>query len=226
MSHLISFEGIEGCGKTTQIKLAAKFLKKRRLPVLTTEEPGGSPLGKRIRKLLLKRCSFDICDEAETLLFLAARAQHIHEVIRPALIRGDWILCDRFSDATMVYQGFVRGIDATWIRKLDEFATSSLKPHMTFLFDLPAETGIRRALQRMSGIPENAREDRFEQEGLIFHERIREGYLSLARQEPDRFRVIDAGGDVASISREVYRHLDAFLSANGGRAPLRRSAGH
>ncbi|WP_367361144.1 dTMP kinase [Syntrophus buswellii] len=216
MSYFISFEGIEGCGKTTQIKLAARFLRKWRLPVMTTEEPGGSPLGKRIRKLLLKRGPFDICDEAETLLFLAARAQHIREVIRPALVRGNWILCDRFSDATMVYQGLVRGIDATWIRTLDEFATSSLKPHLTFLFDLPAETGIRRALQRMSGVPEKAREDRFEQEGLIFHEKIRKGYLSLARQEPDRFRVIDATGDVASISLEVCRHLKAFLSADGG----------
>ncbi len=216
MSYFISFEGIEGCGKTTQIKLAARFLRKWRLPVMTTEEPGGSPLGKRIRKLLVKRGPFDICDEAETLLFLAARAQHIREVIRPALVRGNWILCDRFSDATMVYQGLVRGIDATWIRTLDEFATSSLKPHLTFLFDLPAETGIRRALQRMSGVPEKAREDRFEQEGLILHEKIRKGYLSLARQEPDRFRVIDATGDVASISLEVCRHLKAFLSADGG----------
>lgn len=207
---------MKGAGKTTQIKLAARFLRKWRLPVMTTEEPGGSPLGKRIRKLLLKRGPFDICDEAETLLFLAARAQHIREVIRPALVRGNWILCDRFSDATMVYQGLVRGIDATWIRTLDEFATSSLKPHLTFLFDLPAETGIRRALQRMSGVPEKAREDRFEQEGLIFHEKIRKGYLSLARQEPDRFRVIDATGDVASISLEVCRHLKAFLSADGG----------
>jgi dTMP kinase len=193
-----------------------KILEKVASPVMTTEEPGGSPLGKRIRKLLLKRGPFDICDEAETLLFLAARAQHIREVIRPALVRGNWILCDRFSDATMVYQGLVRGIDATWIRTLDEFATSSLKPHLTFLFDLPAETGIRRALQRMSGVPEKAREDRFEQEGLIFHEKIRTAYLSLASQPPDRFRVIDATGDVASISLEVCRHLKAFLSADGG----------
>jgi len=165
MSHLISFEGIEGCGKTTQLKLAAKFLRKSHIPVLTTEEPGGTPLGQKIRKLLLNRGSFDICAEAEMLLFVAARAQHCREVLRPALARGQWILCDRFSDATVVYQGFVRGIDDTWIRKLDTFATSSLKPRLTLLFDLPAETGLRRAMQRMTGIPENSREDRFEQEG-------------------------------------------------------------
>jgi dTMP kinase len=212
MSHLISFEGIEGCGKTTQMELAAQFLRKLSLPVLTTEEPGGTPLGKRIRKLLLNRGSFDICAEAETLLFLAARAQHIREVLRPALERGEWILCDRFSDATMVYQGFARGIERTWIRKLDDFATSSLKPSLTFLFDLPAETGLRRALQRMNGIPENSREDRFEQEGLNFHKKIREGYLSLARQEPERFRILNAVGDIASISREVCHHLNLFLS--------------
>jgi len=212
MSHLISFEGIEGCGKTTQLELAAQFLRSLNIPVLTTEEPGGTPLGKRIRNLLLNRGSFDICAEAEILLFLAARAQHVREVLRPALERGEWVLCDRFSDATMVYQGFVRGIEKTWIRKLDDFTTSSLKPALTFLFDLPAETGLRRALQRMTGIPENAREDRFEQEGLTFHEKIREGYLSLARQEPERFRILTAVEDIASIHREVCRHLSTFLS--------------
>jgi len=210
MSHLISFEGIEGCGKTTQLKLAAKFLKKSHIPVLTTEEPGGTPLGKKIRKLLLNRGSFDICAEAETLLFVAARAQHVREVLLPALARGQWILCDRFSDATVVYQGLVRGIDGTWIRKLDEFATSSLKPDLTLLFDLPAETGLRRAMQRMAGIPENSREDRFEQEGLNFHEKIRDGYLSLARQEPERFRIINAAADVATIHLDVCRHLNAL----------------
>jgi len=221
MSHLISFEGIEGCGKTTQLKLAAQFLRKLHIPVLTTEEPGGTPLGKRIRKLLLNRGSFDICSEAETLLFVAARAQHVREVIRPALARGEWILCDRFSDATAVYQGFVRGIDKTLIRKLDDFATSSLKPGLTLLFDLPAEKGLRRALQRMTGIPENSREDRFEQEGLDFHRRIREGYLSLARQEPERFRIINADTAIASIFREVCRHLDTLRRQSGpGQIPV------
>jgi len=216
MSHPISFEGVEGCGKTTQLELAAQFLRNANIPVLTTEEPGGTPLGGRIRKLLLNRGSFDICAEAETLLFLAARAQHVREVLLPALDRGEWVLCDRFSDATMVYQGFVRGIDQTWIRRLDDFTTSSLKPSLTFLFDLPAERGLRRALRRMTGIPENAREDRFEQEGLTFHEKIREGYLSLARQEPERFRVLDAVGDIASIHREVCRLLSTFLSQQTG----------
>jgi dTMP kinase len=216
MSHLISFEGVEGCGKTTQLELAAQFLRNAHIPVLTTEEPGGTPLGGRIRKLLLNRSSFDICAEAETLLFMAARAQHVREVLRPALDRGEWVLCDRFSDATMVYQGFVRGIDQTWIHRLDDFTTSSLKPSLTFLFDLPAERGLRRALRRMNGIPENAREDRFEHEGLTFHEKIREGYLSLARQEPERFRVLDAVGDIASIHREVCRQLSNFLSQQSG----------
>lgn len=208
MSHLISFEGIEGCGKTTQLKLAARFLKKLHIPVLTTEEPGGTPLGKKIRKLLLNRGSFDICAEAETLLFVAARAQHLREVLHPALAKGQWILCDRFSDATVVYQGFVRGIDGKMIRYLDDFATDSLKPSLTFLFDMPAETGLRRAIQRMTGVPESLREDRFEQEGLIFHEKIRNGYLSLARQEPERFRIIDAAADIITIHREVCHHLD------------------
>lgn len=210
MSYLISFEGIEGCGKTTQITLAADYLKKQNIPVITTEEPGGTPLGRRIRKLLLSRGPFDICAEAETLLFLAARAQHVRDVIRPGLERGRWILCDRFSDATAVYQGGLRGIDEAWIRRLDAFATSSLKPDLTLLFDLPVETGLRRAMERMDVIPEDAREDRFEREGLNFHEKIREGYLSLARREPERFRIINAAADIASIHREVCRHLDTL----------------
>jgi dTMP kinase len=210
MSYLISFEGIEGCGKTTQLEMAAKFLRKSDIPVLTTEEPGGTPLGRRIRKLLLNRESFDICAEAELLLFEAARAQHVREVLQPALAKGQWILCDRFSDATTVYQGFARGIDERWIKKLDDFATSSLKPRLTLLFDLPAETGLRRALQRMTNLPENAREDRFEQEGLNFHENIRKGYLSLARREPERFRIINAAADITAIHQEVCRHLETL----------------
>ncbi|OPY14168.1 MAG: Thymidylate kinase [Syntrophus sp. PtaB.Bin001] len=210
MSYLISFEGIEGCGKTTQLEMAAKFLRRSNIPILTTEEPGGTPLGDRIRKILLNRESFDICAEAELLLFVAARAQHVREVLQPALAKGQWILCDRFSDATMVYQGFARGIDEKWIKKLNDFATMSLKPRLTLLFDLPAETGLRRALQRMTNLPENSKEDRFEQEGLNFHENIRNGYLSLARREPDRFRIINAAEDITAIHKEVCRHLETL----------------
>jgi dTMP kinase len=210
MSYLISFEGIEGCGKTTQLEMAAKFLRRSNIPILTTEEPGGTPLGDRIRKILLNRESFDICAEAELLLFVAARAQHVREVLQPALAKGQWILCDRFSDATMVYQGFARGIDEKWIKKLNDFATLSLKPRLTLLFDLPAETGLRRALQRMTNLPENSKEDRFEQEGLNFHENIRNGYLSLARREPDRFRIINAAEDITAIHKEVCRHLETL----------------
>lgn len=210
MSPLVSFEGIEGCGKTTQLKLAARYLRKFHLSVLTTEEPGGTPLGKRIRKLLLNREAFEICAEAETLLFVAARAQHVREVIQPALAGGQWVLCDRFSDATAVYQGLVRGMAGTLIRQLDAFATSALKPDLTLLFDLPAEAGLRRAMERMQDLPESSREDRFEREGLDFHRKIREGYLSLARQEPERFRIVHADADIASIHREVCRHLDAL----------------
>lgn len=219
MAYFISFEGIEGCGKTTQLKLAAQYLRTLKIPVGTTEEPGGTPLGKKIRNILLNRGPFEICAEAETLLFVAARAQHVREVILPSLARGQWILCDRFSDATAVYQGCVRGIDEAWIRQLDSFATSFLKPNLTLLFDLPAETGLHRAMQRMTGIPENSREDRFEQEGLNFHEKIREGYLALARQESERFRIINAAADIPSIHREVCRHLDVLRQQPGSGLP-------
>lgn len=210
MKRFITFEGGEGSGKTTQIKLAAGWLRERGTPVLATAEPGGTPLGRKIREILLNRGSWTIGAEAELLLFAAARAQHVEEAILPALERGEWVLCDRFADATLAYQGFGRGLDVAFIRTLNDFSAQALKPEMTLLFDLPVEVGLARAKKRVSGVRPDAAEDRFEQEERAFHGRIREGYLFLAAAEPERFRIIDGAGSVETIHREVCRCIEAL----------------
>jgi dTMP kinase len=203
MKTFITFEGIEGCGKTTQIRMAGDYLRKRQIPVLVTEEPGGAPLGKHIRKLLLNQGDCRIDAKAELLLFAAARAQHVQEVILPALAAGRVVLCDRFSDATLAYQGFGRGLSLEFIKSLNEFSAAPLKPDLTLLFDLPVEVGLGRAIDRIAHIQGAPREDRFEQEDRAFHQKIRIGYLSLARNEPGRIRMIDASRDVQTIGQEV-----------------------
>lgn len=201
MGQFITFEGIEGGGKTTQIRMAGEYLKHHHIPFLITSEPGGTPLGRKIREILLNRGNYEICAEAEVLLFSAARVQHVRDVISPALSEGKIVLCDRFFDSTLVYQGFGRGLDPDFIRKLNDFTSAGLKPDLTIVFDLPIEIGLRRAMERMRAV--SATEDRFEGEDLEFHRRIREGYLLLAKQEPERFRVIDSAKDIISINREV-----------------------
>jgi len=210
MKRFITFEGGEGSGKTTQIKLAADWLRERGAPVLATAEPGGTPLGRKIREILLNRGSWTIGAEAELLLFAAARAQHVRETILPALEAGQWVLCDRFTDATLAYQGFGRGLDTGFIRTLNAFSAQALMPEMTLLFDLPVEAGLARAKKRAAGGQPEAAEDRFEQEEWAFHGRIREGYLSLAAAEPERFRIIDGAGPVETVHRKVCRCLEAL----------------
>jgi len=211
MGRFITFEGIEGCGKTTQIGLAAAWLNERGIPCLTTAEPGGTPLGRKIREILLNLGTCAIGPEAELLLFGAARAQHVRETILPALAAGQWILCDRFTDATLVYQGFGRGIDARFIGTLNAFSAGSLKPDLTLLFDLPVEVGLARAARRTAGVEPEAAEDRFEREDLAFHGRIRQGYLTLAAAEPDRFRIIDGTAGIDKVHDGVSRCLKGFM---------------
>lgn len=211
MGKFITFEGIEGCGKTTQIKLAAAWLAERNIPVLATAEPGGSPLGLKIREILLNRGPYSIDAEAELLLFAAARAQHVRGTILPALKAGRWILCDRFADATVAYQGFGRGLDTRFIGSLNAFSAFSLTPDMTILLDLPVGIGLERARRRAADTRPETAEDRFEQEDRAFHERIREGYLTLAAGEPQRFRIIDGGADIETVHREIGSRLAALL---------------
>ena len=211
MRALITFEGIEGCGKTTQIRMAGEYLGNQKIPSIITEEPGGSPLGKKIREILLNQEPYLIGAKAELLLFSAARAQHVQEVILPALQAGKLVLCDRFSDATLAYQGFGRALNIDFIKILNDFSSPSLKPDLTLLFDLPVKIGLSRARDRIARVRNSPREDRFENEELAFHRQVREGYLSLVKEEPERFRVIDASQDIATIHREVYRYLASFI---------------
>jgi dTMP kinase len=207
----ITFEGVEGSGKTTQIRLAGEFLRKKGIPVVMTQEPGGTPLGDRIREILLNRSDFDISGEAEVFLFAAARAQHTDAVILPALEAGQVILCDRFSDATIAYQAYGRGLPQEAVREVCRIASRGLSPHLTLLFDLPVDKGLERAFCRIAGRGENRPEDRFEREDLDFHRRIREGYLAIARGEPGRVKIIDASNDVESTRKEVCTLLSALL---------------
>ncbi len=211
MKAFITFEGIEGCGKTTQIRMAGDDLRKRRIPVLVTEEPGGAALGKHIRKLLLNQGECRIDAKAELLLFAAARAQHVQEVILPALAADQVVLCDRFSDATLAYQGFGRGLNLDFIKSLNYFSAAALEPDLTILFDLPVEVGLGRALDRIARLEGAVREDRFEQEDIAFHRKIRSGYLSLAGEQPGRFRVVDASRDLQDIHQEVRTMIGTVI---------------
>ena len=161
--------------------------------------------------MLLNRGSCAIGAEAELLLFAAARAQHVRETILPALDAGQWVLCDRFSDATAAYQGFGRGLDEGFIQTLNAFSALTVTPERTILFDLPVESGLARAEKRAAGIRPEAAEDRFEREEKAFHGRVREGYLNLAAEEPERFRIIDGAANIETVRREVCRHLTALL---------------
>jgi dTMP kinase len=198
----ITFEGIEGSGKSTQLRRVAE-----RIPdAVVTKEPGGTPLADRIRAVLLdSRSHMD--PVAEVLLFAASRRENTLKVIRPALAHGGIVLCDRFTDATLAYQGFGRLLNLDQLRALNAWATNSLIPDLTLLFDLPEQTGLTRARSRNADASQD--EGRFEAEDLRFHQRVREGYLTLAAAEPSRFALIDADGDVDA----VYARVEAVLAA-------------
>jgi len=212
MGLFITFEGPEGSGKTTQIKMVGEYLRERHIPYILTEEPGGTQLGHTLRKLLLNKSSLNIVGKAELLLFAAARAQHVEEVIRPALRGGAIVLCDRFADATIAYQGYGRGLNVEEIGWINDYSSRNLKPDMTLFFDLPVEIGLDRAMGRIAQRTDSPAEDRFEGEDLQFHRRVWEGYYTLIKAEPDRFRVINAARKIEQVFRDVCDHLDPVLS--------------
>jgi len=211
MRKFITFEGVEGCGKSTQIKLIEDALRLEGRDVLTTEEPGGSDIGKELRRLLLNRSQIKISSEAELLLFMADRAQHVREMILPALDENRIVLCDRFSDATIAYQGFGRGMDLKEIENLNRFACADLKPDLTFLFDISVEEGIARAMKRMANAELSKREDRFESEEINFHERVRKGYLKLAQNEAARFRIVDGSKGIEEVHAAVWAEINKII---------------
>jgi dTMP kinase len=207
LGFFITFEGIEGCGKTTQIGHLTAHLKEKNLPFLLTREPGGTEIGDRIRQILLSSENNRMEPVTEFFLYAAARAQHISQVVSPALTDGKTVLCDRFADATVAYQGYGRGLNLTWIEEIHDRFLKGLKPNLTFLLDLPVEEGLRRAWKRMEN--QAVKEDRFEKEDLGFHRRVREGYLFLARKEPKRILVLDGMKDEQSLHREIINYLPA-----------------
>lgn len=211
MGCFITFEGVEGCGKSTQIRKLATTLKSQGREVTLTREPGGCDIADKIRAILLDSANAAMVPLAELLLYAAARAQHISEVILPALARGDIVLCDRFIDATVAYQGFGRRLDLGMINNLNNLAAANCRPDITLLLDCPVTTGLERALARIDALgataSSTAREERFERESLEFHERVRNGYLSLAAAEPGRFCVIDASGSVEDIFTAISSRL-------------------
>ncbi|MCX5917012.1 MAG: dTMP kinase [Deltaproteobacteria bacterium] len=209
MSFFITFEGIEGCGKTTQIGHLTSFLKKNQRPFLLTREPGGTKVGEKIRQILLSSDNAGMEPMAELFLYVADRIQHYRQVIVPALREGKVVLCDRFADATTVYQGFGRGLDLAWIEEIHARVLENTKPDLTFLLDLPVEVGLKRAWKRLE--KDQTREDRFEKEAVDFHQKVREGYLILARKEPARIIVLDGMKDEQTLHREIVSHLPGTI---------------
>jgi len=215
MVCLISFEGGDGSGKTTQLKLLDNYLASRGKSCLSTREPGGTTLGEMIRKILLEAGKVEIASPTELFLYLADRAQHVHEVIRPALASGRLVLCDRFTDSTLAYQGYGRGVDLDMLRRLNQVASHGITPDVTFLLDCPVEVGLSRTAQRNMNLKSGgSREDRFEQERADFHERVRRGFLELARAEPQRIYVLDASRPTEEVHHEIKKIVDQKL-ANG-----------
>jgi len=206
--RFITLEGIEGAGKSTQRDVVRACLLDAGVELTLTREPGGSEIAERMRALLLDRANRGMDSNAELLLMFAARAEHLHKTILPALETGRWVLCDRFTDATYAYQGGGRGLDRARIAQLETFVQGLLRPDLTLLFDLPAATGLARARGRSAP-------DRFESEALLFFDQVRAEYLRIAEREPGRVRRINAQGDVASVAADVRLVISEYLHATG-----------
>jgi dTMP kinase len=208
--RFITFEGIEGSGKSTQISFLTEYLRSKQRMVTLTREPGGTAIGDQVRKILLDPGNNALDPSAELLLYAASRAQHLKEVIRPALAGGAVVLCDRFSDATIAYQGYGRGLDLDMIQALDRLVTDGMRPDLTVLLDVEAAVGLGRARGRnnLQGLEAEAR---FENEALAFHERVRQGYLALARKAPDRIKIVDAALPQHDAQKRIREIVDQCL---------------
>ncbi|HVS77195.1 MAG TPA: dTMP kinase [Steroidobacteraceae bacterium] len=214
----ITLEGIEGAGKSTVARRVTEWLSHRGISATLTREPGGTALAERVRQIVLERGEERLSAVTETLLMFAARGIHLENLIRPALARGEWIVCDRFTDATRAYQGGGRGVDAAWIESLASQVHGGLQPDCTLLLDLPVPIGLERARSRHAGVA-----DRFEAETQAFFERVRAAYLELARREPKRMHVIDASQPLDEVERQVGAVL-AGLPVVSGASPGGRTA--
>lgn len=202
--YFISFEGVEGVGKSTAIRYLHQYLQQHAISTILTREPGGTPIAEAIRGVLLGHYTEAMCSDTELLLMFAGRAQNIRQIILPALQRGDWVLSDRFTDASFAYQGGGRGILLQSIVELSRFVQKGLQPDLTFLLDAPVEVGLQRLLSRGA-------KDRIELEGIDFFKRVRATYLELAAREPERFCIIDATQDIAAVQRQLIEALEPIL---------------
>jgi dTMP kinase len=217
MKHglFITLEGIDGTGKSTQLRLLAQHLKKRGLAVRVTREPGGTKVGERIRKILLASTTTRLAPLAELALMYAARAQHLQEVIRPALAKGEIVVSDRYNDASLAYQGYGRELGVGTVRAFDRLVCAGTQPHLTILLDLAPRLSLERTQGRLSRRKSN--QQRFELQGMNFHKRVRDGYLAIARKQPRRVKVVQADGSVAEVQAEIRKLVDAFLARRLGR---------
>lgn len=198
----ITFEGSEGSGKSTQSALVLEYLKSKKLPVMLLREPGGVKISEKIRDILLSVSNKAMGDECETLLYMAARAQLVKEVLKPALEKGQIIICDRFMDSTIAYQGWGNGVDVSSIESIGRFAVGGLKPDLTLLFDIDTKEGLSRT---------NAKKDRIEQRSLEYHSRVRQGYLAMAKKEPGRVKVISVDAPKEVIFERVKILIDKII---------------
>lgn len=203
-ARFITLEGGEGVGKTTNIAYIQSLLKSENIPLVLTREPGGTALAENIRQLLLDKEQEAIAEQTELLMMFAARAQHIKHVIKPALDRGDWVLCDRFTDATYAYQGGGRNMDLSTIQWLENFVQADLRPDLTLLLDAPIELGMQRAQQR-------GKLDRFESEKMAFFDKVRQVYLSIAEQQPKRVKIVDATQSLDNVQSQIKQILSPFI---------------
>ena len=210
--RFITFEGVEGSGKTTQISRSAARLRSLGWVVLETREPGGTSVGEQIRDIMLNRGNQQLTAQTEALLVMAARSQHVEEVLRPALAAGVLVLCDRFADSTLAYQGYGRGLNVPSLRRLNRLATGGLTPDMTIVFDVPTTVGLRRRRAHREV-------NRLDMESISFHERVRKGFLQLARDEPRRVKLVDSGGPPEEVSDTVLDLIEEVLKRP---APARR----
>ena len=197
----ITFEGTDGCGKTTQIELLKRYLEEKGYKVVLTREPGAKGLGEKLREILLNYDG-DVSSNCESFLFLADRAQHIDMLIKPAIERGEVVLCDRHTYSTVAYQGYGRGLDLNQIKMLNDIATNGVKPDMTFVFDIDIETAQKRV---------GKTKDRMESAGIEFFKRVRQGYLEIAKSEPERVKVLDATQTIETIANQVKEYIDTKL---------------
>jgi len=216
VSLFITFEGVEGSGKTTQIRRLKRYLTQKGIPCKVTREPGGCPIGERIRKVLLNPDHREMTPLSELFLYEASRTQHVKEVIEPLLKRGTVVLCDRFTDASIAYQGYGRKVDLSWVVRLNRLSSEGIQPDVTFLLDCPIDLGLKRANRRNRALNQE-KEDRFEREKVQFHRRVRGGYLSIAKKEPQRVRVIDTRQTEGRVFEKIRKIVDNLIGFKGSR---------